>query len=195
MGRDADLSPSLALVLSMHNGPRNLQYTGRIGHTSFDKRYFDRNASTPLTQGFAIICLSTSSCRHPHLCLMLREYKITLPLSISSNKGTAHFTTLPPMSPFINFRITRRDRQDYQALTPGNSRSSPPTTYDHQLVLAVEQILLQQWRLLASQGLRSIDQQQLAALVDNEGNREIVLNFRGKDAATVINTIDKVSRF
>jgi len=97
MGRDADLSPSLALVLSMHDGPNNLQYTGRIGHTSFDKRYFDRTASTPLTQGVAFICLSTSSCRHPHLCLMLWEYKITLPLSISSNKGTAHFTTLRPL--------------------------------------------------------------------------------------------------
>jgi hypothetical protein len=39
-----------------------------------------------------------------------------------------------------------------------------------------------------------MDRQQLAALVDDKGNREIVLGFKGEDAATVINAIDKVSR-
>jgi hypothetical protein len=52
--------------------------------------------------------------------------------------------------------------------------------------------ILKQWQGLKND--ESLDHQQLAQLIDVEGNRNVALKFGGKDAATVINTIDKVSQ-
>jgi serine/threonine protein kinase len=75
-----------------------------------------------------------------------------------------------------------------QILHPGNFRS-PSIGHDQQLFLTDPQTILSQWRRLTSR-----DHQQIATLVDNKENRDIALEFRGKDAVTVISTIGKVSQ-
>ncbi|KAF9781214.1 kinase-like domain-containing protein [Thelephora terrestris] len=50
--------------------------------------------------------------------------------------------------------------------------------------------ILQQWKGLLSRSLKRIDLHQVANLVKE--NREIAMKFRGKDAATIINAIDKL---
>jgi hypothetical protein len=56
--------------------------------------------------------------------------------------------------------------------------------------------ILREWQRLGSyRDLKSASQEPIANLVDNEENRKITLRFRGEDAATVINAIDKVSQF
>ena len=79
---------------------------------------------------------------------------------------------MPSFFPFIQQRRAGDD-----------SRVSGPDTD--------QQTILLRWKDL--KGLSSINHQQLAPLVDVDENRRIALEFGGKDAATVMNVIDKVS--
>ena len=40
-----------------------------------------------------------------------------------------------------------------------------------------------------------MDHQLFATLVENKENRDVALTFKGKDATTIVNAIDGVSRF
>ena len=71
-------------------------------------------------------------------------------------------------------------------LPPGDFRSPSPDP---------QQTTFREWRRLASQSSKSANYKQIATkLVDDEKNRKIALNFRGEDAAIVLDTLDKVSR-
>ena len=65
-------------------------------HTIPFQRYIDRITCTRLPQGMAFIHPPASSFGHLYLCLILWEYRTTLPSLISANKGIDRFTTLRP---------------------------------------------------------------------------------------------------
>ena len=69
----------------------------------------------------------------------------------------------------------------------------PRTSHSQQPVITDPQIILRWWQDLASRNFRSTDHRLLSMLFDVEESRYTTLGFRGKDAATVINAIDKVS--
>lgn len=76
---------------------------------------------------------------------------------------------------------------------------SGPLRFPTQLLATIsdiltEQKILLQWRHLASRDPDSVDHRQISALIDNKENVYITLKFRGKNAALVINTIEKVSQ-
>ena len=77
---------------------------------------------------------------------------------------------MPELSPFAR---QRKENNGFHRLCP--------TDLDQQTTFS-------RWK-----GLRSFNLQQLAPLVDVEKNRMIALKFKGKDAALVVNTLDKVS--
>ena len=79
-----------------------------------------------------------------------------------------------------------------QVLNPGDLCSPSSVSYDHQLTIVDAQTVLSQWRRLHSRD--HITHEQISTLVDNGENRKAALKFEGKNAATVINVIDKVSR-
>ena len=81
-----------------------------------------------------------------------------------------------------------------RVLGTGNFYPPPrrlPIIYNRRSAPTDRRTILSQWRNL--QGLKYIDHQKLAPLIDVEENRNIALELKGKDAAVVINTIDKVS--
>ena len=75
-------------------------------------------------------------------------------------------------------------------------RTRPPSGLQHlSPVLRNPEIVLWLWQDLASTNPVPIHHRLLTALVEREENRDIALKFRGQDAVTIINIIDKVSRF
>ena len=74
---------------------------------------------------------------------------------------------------------------------PGNLYTPFPTTCRHRRYFIDRHTILSQWQGLKD--LKSIDYQQLSQLVDVEESRNIALKFKGKEAAAVINAIDRVS--
>jgi hypothetical protein len=79
-----------------------------------------------------------------------------------------------------------------QALNPSILRLPSSTSQNQGFFPG--QTTLHQWQHLASQSFKSAHFQQITNLVGDEENRKVALTFRGRDAATVINTIDKVGR-
>ena len=103
------------------------------------------------------------------------------------------------MSPVSTMNLTRPQSPNLHEKTntvplpisPENPHPSSSTSHNRHLIVADRRTILLEWQALKK--TEPIDYQRLAQLIDVKENRNTALRFGRKDAAIVINTIDKVS--
>ena len=117
--------------------------------------------------------------KHPHLSRVVRTaifcYLQPLP-------GTGSLSRSQCLSPTAALRLSTKVFSAFHPRLVINQRFSP------------DQTILHQWQRLASRSLKSANFRQITNLIDDEENRKVALTFRGGDAATVIDTINKVGQ-